>query len=293
MNANPAFLARFNLIVENIKQLPALPAVVGRLIKVVNSPDSSAEDAADLIEKDPALTSKILRLANSAFYGVPRSVSSVNSAVVILGFNTIKSLVLSASVIQLFPANSVAGVFDRVRFWKHSIVCAMMARTIAHSIMNTIPMDPQSAFCAGIMHDIGKLIFELYTPAEYKAVCNFSKDKTRSLFDTESMVLGVNHAQVGSILADKWALPLDLESVIVHHHAPQDAKNMRELVAVVHLADVMAHAMDCGLWDKEASPKEWESTRDLLGVSVESFKRLSDSLSQDVDKYKEFLSIIS
>ena len=145
---------RYQRIVENIRQLPALPAIVSKLISVVNSPDTSAEDAANLIEKDPALTTKVLRLANSAFYGMPRSISSVSSAVVILGFNTLKSLVLSASVVNLFPEKGGASAFDRVRFWKHSIVCGMAARDIAQSIMGVTFMDPQSAFCAGIMHDI-------------------------------------------------------------------------------------------------------------------------------------------
>ena len=104
---------RYRRIVENIDQLPSLPSVVTKLIEVINSPESSAEDAASLIERDPALTSKMLRLANSAFYGMPRAVSSVNSAVVILGFNAIRSLVLSASLVKMFDGGGNAGAVDK------------------------------------------------------------------------------------------------------------------------------------------------------------------------------------
>jgi putative nucleotidyltransferase with HDIG domain len=284
---------RYQRIIENIKQLPALPLIVNKLIKVVNSPDSSAEDAADLIEKDPALTTKVLRLANSAFYGMPRSISSVSSAVVILGFNTLRSLVLGASVISMFPSNGAKIAFDRLRFWKHSIVCAMVARSIAQHIMGVTIMDPQSAFCAGIMHDIGKLIFELFTPQEYTAVCRQSQEKGIPVVEAEAAVMGITHAQIGAILADKWALPLELEAAIVHHHEPQAAKNVRELITTIHLADGIAHHLDCGLWDEEALPAEWAGARTLLSIDDQEYQRITASLKNEIDKYKEFFSIIS
>jgi HD-like signal output (HDOD) protein len=284
---------RYQRIIENIRQLPALPLIVNRLIKVVNSPDTSAEDAAELIEKDPALTTKVLRLANSAFYGMPRSISSVSSAVVILGFNTLRSLVLSASVINMFPSNGAKIAFDRLRFWKHSIVSAMVARTIAQHIMGVTIMDPQSAFCAGIMHDIGKLIFELFTPQEYAAVCRQSQEKGMSIVEAEAAVMGITHAQIGTILADKWALPLELEAAIVYHHEPQAAKNIRELVTTVHLADGIAHRLDCGLWDEEALPAEWAGARTMLSIDDQEYQHITASLKGEIDKYKEFFSIIS
>jgi HD-like signal output (HDOD) protein len=293
MDATPRPDGRYQRIVENIKQLPALPLIVTRLIKVVNSPDTSAEDAADLIEKDPALTTKVLRLANSAFYGMPRSISSVSSAVVILGFNTLKSLVLSASVITMFPGGGATIAFDRLRFWKHSIVSAMVARTIAQHIMGVTIMDPQSAFCAGIMHDIGKLIFELFTPREYSAVCTRSQKDGMPLVEAEAAGMGITHAEIGHILADKWALPLELEAAIVHHHDPQAAKTIRELVTTIHLADGIAHRLNCGLWDEEALPAEWNNARSMLSIDDQEYQRITATLKNEVEKYKEFFSIIS
>ena len=149
---------QYKELIENINNLPALPAIVSRLIKVVNSPDTSADDAAKLIEKDPALTGKMLRLANSAFYGIPRSISSVSSAVVILGFNTIRSLVLSASVIKMFP-DSKLQVIDKDRFWKHSIVTALAAKILVRHFFNMRMMDPESAFLRRNPSRSGKVDF--------------------------------------------------------------------------------------------------------------------------------------
>ena len=118
---SPTGNERYRSIIGQIDNLPALPAIVTRLIEVVNSPDTSADDAAKLIQKDPALTTKMLRLANSAFYGIPRSISSVSSAVVILGFNTIRSLVLSASVMKMFSSLQRPTI-EKDSFWKHSVI---------------------------------------------------------------------------------------------------------------------------------------------------------------------------
>jgi putative nucleotidyltransferase with HDIG domain len=232
-------------------------------------------------------------LANSAFYGIPRSISSVQSAVVILGFNTLKSMVLSASVMDLFPVNSSGGSFDRIRFWKHSIVCALIAKYIAQAALNSLYIDPQSAFCSGIMHDIGKLIFELFTPQEYAEVCGNCRTSATPLAEMETRVIGLNHADIGRILADKWALPLDLEYSIVHHHAPAQANKIVELVSLVHLADFLAHEMDCGLWDKEPCMREWTEARRRLSIDERRYERIVNALPDEIAKFEEFFAIIS
>jgi HD-like signal output (HDOD) protein len=143
------------------------------------------------------------------------------------------------------------------------------------------------------MHDIGKLIFELFTPKEYAAVCKQSQEKGMPLVEAEAAVMGITHAEIGHILADKWALPLELEAAIVHHHEPQAAKSIRELVTTVHLADGIAHHLNCGLWDEEALPAEWNKARGMLSIDDSEYQRLTDSLKNEIDKYKEFFSIIS
>jgi HD-like signal output (HDOD) protein len=282
---------RYRRFIEQIDNLPSLPSIVSRLIQVVNSPDTSADDAAKLIQKDPALTTKMLRLANSAFYGIPRSISSVSSAVVILGFNTIRSLVLSASVMKMF-SGSKKPAFDKDRFWKHSIVCALAAKTIVRQFINIRMMDPESAFCAGILHDIGKLIFSEFAGEDYQEVCKFAQTNNVSLLDAERQIFGIGHSDIGRILADKWALPLDLEYALVYHHEPKNSDNLLDLVTTVHVADILTHQVGLGLWDGEVTPPEWDQAARVLRLESADRERILTLLADSIEKSGEFIDII-
>jgi HD-like signal output (HDOD) protein len=290
-NSTASINDRYRRFIEQIDSLPSLPAIVARLIQVVNSPDTSAEDAAQLIQRDPALTTKMLRLANSAFYGIPRSISSVSSAVVILGFNTIRSLVLSATVMKMFSSDTNATI-DKNRFWRHSIVCAMTAKTIVRQFINIRMMDPESAFCAGILHDIGKLIFSEFAQTDYVDVCKYAKSKGVPLLEAERALLGINHADIGKILADKWSLPLDLEYALVYHHEPGRADTLTDLVTTVHMANIITHAAGVGLWDNETTTPEWKQARALLRIGDAEYQRIMNIVKDDIDKSNEFIDII-
>ncbi len=282
---------KYRRFIEQIDNLPSFPAIVSQLIKVVNSPDTSAEDAARLIQRDPALTTKMLRLANSAFYGIPRSISSVASAVVILGFNTIRSLVLSATVMKMFSGTGKQAI-DKERFWKHSIVSAMAARIIVRQFFNVRMMDPESAFCAGILHDIGKLIFSEFAGQDYGEVFDRAQKEGITVLEAERNVLGITHCDIGRILADKWALPLDLEYALVFHHEPMKADSLTDLVTTVHLADIITHRLGTGLWDNEPTTPEWEQARSVLQIGDADYEQVMKTLSQNMDKSEEFINII-
>lgn len=282
---------RFRRVIENIDSLPSLPKIVTKLLTIVNSADTSAEDAAELIEKDPALTSKMIRLANSAFYGIPRSISSVSSAVVILGFNTIRSLVLSASVMKMFSGSGGRAI-DKDKFWTHSIICALASKIIVRHFINIRMMDPESAFCAGILHDIGKLIFNEYIQEDYLQTCEYARKNGISLLCAESKILGTNHAKIGRILADKWALPLDLEYSLVYHHTPGLADNIQELIAVVHFADILTHEIGACLWEHEFHENEWDNSRAVLGITDTDYNQIRNALIEAADKSTDFLNII-
>lgn len=285
--------AHYRSLIERMDELPALPTIVTRLIEVINSPDSSADDAAQLIEKDPALTGKMIRLANSAFYGMPRSISSVNSAVVVLGFNTIRSLVLSASLMKMFPPTSVGGVFDGRRFWLHSITTALGAKAIIRQLMNVKMMDPESAFCAGILHDIGKLVFKHLMPKEYAGVCTLAVAQNIPLLAAEKQLLGVDHAELGSIIADKWALPLDLENALVFHHAPMGAGRATDLLSAVHLADALAHEHGHATLVDETPAPCWEQASEVLGLSPDMLAHLRTAIAAESQKAIEFFTIVA
>ncbi len=284
---------QYHRIVENISQLPSLPSVATKLMEVVNSPDTSADDAAALVEKDPALTGALLRMANSAFYGIPRSISSVSSAVVVLGFNTIRSIVLSASIIKAFPSNEQVQQFDRQRFWRHSILCGLGAKLLAQRTSRSHMLDPESAFCAGILHDIGKLIFEQYVTEDFSKACHCAIENKISLFEAEKQVMGITHPEIGIILSDKWALPIDLEQGLVHHHNPENAEKAVALVTAVHCADQMAHTAGADVWNSETILPLWDGSYATLKLTKAEYASCCEDLKDHVDKSNEFLMMVN
>ena len=282
---------RYRRVIENIENLPALPAIVTKLLQVVNSPDTSADDASKLIQTDPALTSKVIRLANSAFYGMPRSVSSVSSAIVILGFNVIRSVSLSASIMKMFVDPAKRAV-DRDRFWKHSVVIAIAAKELVRHLMSYKLYDPEGAFCAGILHDIGKLIFNEYIPADYMEVCRFSRENGIPMIDAETRLLGINHAEMGRILADKWSLPLDLELSMVFHHQPDQSDENSDFLTIIHLADHIAHEAGADFFDGEAMTPEWQESREILHVDDAVYENIKTICASAATGSNEYLSIV-
>jgi len=146
---------RVRSITEKIIGLPTLPTVVSKMIELVDNPKTSAQTLTSLISTDQALTAKILKLANSAYYGFPREIISVNLAVVVLGFNTVKDMGLSVSVLDAFKSNQDEGIFEMTKFWEHSICCAIGAKMLARTYGYRITSE---AFVAGLLHDVGKVV---------------------------------------------------------------------------------------------------------------------------------------
>lgn len=228
---------RLKKVTQSIIGLPTLPAVVTQLIGLIDNPKTSARNVAQLISADQALTAKILKLANSAFYGFPREIATVDLAVVVLGFETVKSLGLSVSVLERFSGGGDNGHFDRQKFWEHSIACGVAAKLLAEKLRYRVSGE---AFAAGILHDIGKLILSQYFPADFKQIIEMVEAKDLYIGKAEEEVLGVTHADVCAWLAQRWNLPNQLEDAIKYHHAPGRAPpGHNELPSLIHLADFL------------------------------------------------------
>jgi putative nucleotidyltransferase with HDIG domain len=246
---------------------------------------------AKFIAKDVALTSKVLRLANSAFYGIPRTISSVNSAIVILGFNTIRSLVLSASVLKVFPAKPGAANFDRKSFWKHSFMVGIAARMVAQIYRRRRLIDLEMAFSAGLLHDIGKLILEQFSNAEYIPVLKAAREKKLPLFQVERSLLGINHAEVSGMLVDKWQMPMELKNPISMHHNPLEEREFPEMAAIVHLANHLAHVRGSGCMEQETYAPLAPDVEKMLSLGMTE-EELAEELDRHVKESEPFFSLI-
>jgi putative nucleotidyltransferase with HDIG domain len=266
-------------ITESIISLPTLPTVVSKMIQLVDNPKTSASSLARLIYTDQALTARILKLANSAYYGFPREISTVNMAIVVLGFNTVKEMGLSLSVFEVFKVGPGDAAFDISRFWQHSIGCGSAARMLARRLNYHLTGE---AFVAGLLHDIGKIIMRQYMAAEFADIIGKVSGGGMDLDEAEMEVVGATHAQVGAWLAEKWNLPRFIVDAIAFHHAPGEAREDPVLVGIVAVANHLCHLNqiggsgrlipkkpDAAVWDIFAKENLALDESDLSGLQTE------------------------
>ncbi len=231
-------------LVASVDDIPALPSVTVQVIKLTEDPDSTVEDINRVINQDQGLTAKVLRLANSAYYGFPRRIRTVTEATVLLGFQTIKSLALAASVSEVLSREMQGYALQAGELWRHSQAVAISCRMIAKAVKFR---NQEEAYTAGLLHDIGKVILNQHLKEAYREVVQAIESNGTSFPEAEESILGFTHAQVGSRIAEKWNLPEALVEAIACHHEPSAARIDPMLTAIVHLGDAVVMMMGIGL----------------------------------------------
>lgn len=221
-----------------IRELPTMPAVLVRLNRMLQDEVVSIDKIGHLIETDQAISSKILMLVNSAFFGFRSRVSSIPHALMILGFNTVRSAAISVSLIDAIRIGTHKDGFDVIDFWRHSIAVAVAARYLGRQLRMK---DPDDAFTAGLLHDVGKLVMLQFLPELFDvAWAEFRRGKI-TFIEAEQKKLPLNHAMVGAHLARMWQFPADLVEAIAHHHEPPLQAVDAELIWTVYLANLAAN----------------------------------------------------
>jgi len=228
-------------LVNTTVELPTMPEVLTKINEVTAGANASADAVAAVVSKDPAVAANMLRIVNSAYYGLPVRVSSIKLAVSVLGFNMTKKVALKAAVFSAFgKRREKIQHFDPLAFWKHAVFTGVAARTLAGASSVFADMHPEDAYIAGLLHDIGKIILMEKAAPRYLAMLRKSVQQGRPETEVESEDLGFTHADVGSVLAIKWSLPEDLAIAIRYHHAPAKDPFHRSLSSLIHLADHLA-----------------------------------------------------
>ena len=232
---------KLNLFLPSLTKLPSLPRIYLEITEALQSPTVSADHIANIAAQDPALTAKLLQLSNSAFFGVNREVCSVSDAVQFLGAGIIQSLALTTPIFASFVSIKCPN-FSIDATWSHSIQTAALSRWIFKSLLHDSLVTEQ-AFCAGILHDIGKIILAESLPAEYSAAINESRTTRTPLLEIEQKNFQATHAEVGAYLLALWGLPIPLvEAVACHHHPRRCGKDELCLAGGVHLANALHHS---------------------------------------------------
>ncbi len=231
-------LERMRRIAQRVNSIPTLPVVMTKVIEMVDDPNTTAGQLADFISRDQALSMKILKLANSAFYGFPQKIGTINLAIVVLGFESVKDLGLSAAVVETFHTDQLGHEIDINKFWVHSIAvaagCKILARNSNINISGEI-------FIAGLLHDIGKLVLLRYLADEFHEANESAKKKKQELYKAELEILGFSHADMGGWLAEQWSLPFHQSNAIYYHPYPWLSFREPNLAMLVNFANVMAH----------------------------------------------------
>ena len=246
----------FEHIIRQIQELPSLPVVVLELLSSMDQDDTDVPVLAQKIELDQALAAKTLRIANSSFYGMQSKVTSIPQAVSVLGFHSIRTVVTACALTGSFaPVN---GGFDFKAFWRHSLATAIAARLLAPHLR----INPETAFTAGLLHDLGTLVLVTRFPAEHALVRSYRQAHDCQMADAELAVIGIDHAQVGSALAAYWKFPEAIQQAVADHHAI-DRLEAGGLPLAVHMANAIALALDlAGIDDAlvpPLSPAVWRS----------------------------------
>ena len=236
------------IIEENLKDMPALPVVVAKILQAAASPEASARSLEALIALDAGLTARILRLANSAYYGRSRRIATLAEAVLVLGFNTVRNLTLSASMLDFLAPRGAAQVFDWRAYWEHCTAVAACARLLARhrGLPGTVA---EEAFVAGLLHDIGKLFLGKYCPDLLAEVVLTAETFQVPMEEAEWRLMGTNHALLGQEIAEKWNFPASLAGAIGAHHQPEAWRDDPTLTYLVHAANVLTQWAGIGAVD--------------------------------------------
>lgn len=266
--------------IEQVGELPTLPHVVQKLASMIGRPNVSAEEIGALIEKDQVLSAKVLRLANSPFYGFPSRIASVAHAVVVLGLNVVKDLTLCATAFDMMKN---AGMNE---LWRHSLGVAITAHILGTkaSLKN-----PEEVFVAGLLHDIGKVVLYVKWTDVGRHITATTQKTGRSLMEAEQDLFDVTHADVGGWLATAWHLPTSLREPILHHHKPAAAQDAPLQTAIVHVADILVKGLACGnpgdLLVPPLSRQAWE----LVGLDTQSLAQCLAKAAEEFQTIDDYL----
>jgi len=260
-----------------VERMPAFPQSVQKILELTRNINCLPKDLVNIIEKDPVMTMKILRVINSAYYSLPSKITSVSQSVVYLGLNTIKNLALSIAAVGMLPRFNTSG-FDIQRYLLHSLATATVSRQLCGTYAKG-QVDPGDGYIAGLLHDFGKAVFAQFMANEFSKSLAISLDRNIPLHEAELEVICANHAVVGSMLATKWQFPAHMIDCIRDHHAP-DAEPSA-LLDCVRMADQICRKLNFGdagnAWRDEeplAAPERFGASMDDAIASLGNLEKI-------------------
>lgn len=259
-------------MVEKVTSLPTLPGSVTRITRMLDDPETTAAEVGREVEKDQVLSAKVLKLVNSGFYGFSQPISTIQHAMVLLGFSVVKTLVLSTSVLDMM-SKSMAGL------WQHSLACARTCALIARYLDED---DPEEISVTGLLHDLGKVVLEAHVPEVFELVIKLVEEKNMLFYKAEEEVMEITHATVGGWLLEQWQLPSQLVEPIMYHHDFHPSRTHAVRTGIVHLADILVRAEGIGSGGDRRIPVVSEEAMKVMGLDVDDLQDIMDEMVEEM-----------
>ncbi|MCX8043263.1 MAG: HDOD domain-containing protein [Desulfobacterota bacterium] len=259
--------------IRSIKSLPTLPAVAQKVSKLAESDTTSASQLSTIISQDQALSGRVLRLVNSSFYGFPGRISNISNAILLLGFDVVKSLIISVSVFEMMEKGIIG-------LWEHSLGCAVAARIIARRVKEC---DPEELSVAGLLHDIGKVVVSVQMNDSYEDIKRVISEQKVIFYEAEKQVLEFTHEDIGSWLAESWNLPVNLLEPISYHHQPVKAPKAKLPTAIVHVADFLTRAVGFGSGGDPWAPPLNHKAFERIGLTLQTMEDIVREFNDELE----------
>lgn len=280
-------LSALSIRVARTPGLGMLPQITSQILRMVDNPNASPRQIGALIERDPGLASKLLKIANSAYYGSPGKIKTVSQAISVMGLSAVRSVVVSQAYQQMTAVRGASKRFDRLAFWQHSLATASAARVLAKLKGYR---DPEEAFLAGLMHDAGRLVMDRFLPNEFDQICTLALERAIPLIEAEREVLGYTHVEIGDMLAEQWNLPDGLRTAIRMHHQPKGTFAECPLGYLVYAANIVAHQVGFALQPPVLYELD-DAVKQELGIPDAQLEGLKQVVLQEVMRTQEVLKI--
>lgn len=263
------------LHVQRITKLPTIPAVAQEILKLADDDLASTAELVSVVENDPTISAKILSVANSAFFGYKIQSNTIDTAILRIGFNNVRSIALGVSLMTVLDGEKHFSAFDYQRIFKHSTAVGIISKYLAKELKTNIQ---DEIFVDGMLHDIGFLVLNRYFPDLYLKVLSEFKEGV-SLLEAEKTVMGFTHADIGTWLADKWNLPNTVLDATLHHHYPSRAEKNQKHVAVTHMADYITSKNIFSMTGADPGYNLDPSVFDILKISKGRFTELGKTIN--------------
>ena len=223
-------------VLRSLKNLPPFPMVAQKALLLLNKPEVSIQELVEVVKFDPAITANILRISNSAYFGLRREIHSLHQALLLLGTQELLKIIIASGATRLFSAPTPGYFTERQGLWRHSVSCALMVDLLSRELTMS---DQATGFTAGLMHDIGKVVLSLFVEQKFHEIMEVVEQEGVSFQAAEKIILGVDHAEMGGEMARMWDFPDRLRLAITYHHLDKPEAYTDDLILLVYLGDIL------------------------------------------------------